>query len=104
MQITASGPGYAQLSHPWYPANKVRINRKPVAPLRGALDLLVVPIQAGANDIEIQPVTTPVRYYSAAASTAMLIVACSFAAIVAYGERRRKRHAGRSLIVGPVPR
>ncbi len=94
MQIMASGPGYAQLSHPWYPANEVRINGKPVAPFRGAFDLLVVPIQAGTNDIEIRPVTTPVRHYSAIASAAMLIIACVFTALIAFGERRGRWRRG----------
>jgi len=88
MQIMASGRGYAQLSYPWYPANEILVNEKPVAPLRGALDFLVVPIQAGTNDIIMRPITTPIRHYSAIASAVMLIVACFFSALIAFGERR----------------
>src|SRR5208282_6527805 len=70
LRITASGRGYAQLSHPWYPATEVRLNAKAITPLQGAFDLMVVPLEAGINDIEIGPVSTPVRRYSALASVA----------------------------------
>ncbi len=91
MRVTASGRGYAQLSHPWYPGNQVRINGVVAAPLRGALNLIVVPIEAGVSDIDISPVTTPVRYYSAIISVAMLVVAGLCAALLAIAERRRRR-------------
>ena len=50
MRIMASDRDYAQ---PWDPANEFRINGEPGIPLRGALDLVVVPLQAGGNDIEM---------------------------------------------------
>jgi hypothetical protein len=91
LRVTASGNGYAQLSHPWYPGTEVRLNAKVIAPLQGALDLMVVPLQPGINDIEIGPVSTPVRRYSALASAASLIIACLAAALLAGIARRRKR-------------
>jgi len=93
MRITVSGRGYAQLSHPWYPATEVRLNAKVITPLQGAFDLMVVPLEPGINDIEIGPVWTPVRRYSALASAASLALACCFAALLAVIERRRKRPA-----------
>ncbi len=100
MRIMASDRDYAQ---PWYPANEFRINGEPGIPLRGALDLVVVPLQAGGNDIEMRPITTPVRYYSAIASMAMLITACLFSAVLAVRERRRSRHAGDSVVARSAP-
>jgi len=88
IRIMSGGRGYAQLSHPWYPANEVSINGKPIIPLRGAFDLVVVPIEAGINDIEIHPVTTSVRYYSIIASLSMLFIACLFTVLLAIGPRR----------------
>jgi hypothetical protein len=93
LRITASGKGYAQLSHPWYPATEVRLNGKAITPLQGAFDLMVVPLQPGINDIEIGPVTTPVRRYSALASAASLVLACLIAALLAFRARRRRRAA-----------
>ena len=84
LQIAATHRGYAQLSHPWYPATEVSLNGKPISPLIGAFDLLVVPIQPGVNDIEIHVVTTPVRHYSLIVSLSMLIIALLFAAFLAF--------------------
>ncbi len=90
LRITTSGQGYAQLSHPWYPGTQVRLNAKAITPLQGAFDLMVVPLEPGINDIEIGPVTTPVRRYSALASAASLVIAGLFAALLAFIERRRR--------------
>lgn len=89
LRVTASGQGYAQLSHPWYPGTEVRLNGRAVTPLQGAFDLMVVPLEPGLNDIEIGPVTTPVRRYSALASEASLVLACLIAALIAFSARRR---------------
>jgi hypothetical protein len=83
LRITASGKGYAQLSHPWYPGTELRLNGKAITPLQGAFDLMVVPLDPGGNDIEVGPVTTPVRRYSALASAASLVMVCCFAALLA---------------------
>jgi hypothetical protein len=91
MRIEASGPGYAQLTHPWYPASVVRINGRTVTPFEGAFDLLVVPLETGVNDIDVEPMTTPLRLYSAAASAAMLLFAGLVAAFLALAEKRTGR-------------
>jgi hypothetical protein len=92
LQIVANGPGYAQLSHPWYPGNNITINAESVGPFRGALDLIVIPVRAGTNNIEIQPLVTDVRYYSGTASAAILILACGFAAVLGCCDCRRRHH------------
>jgi len=81
IRVDATGLGYAQLSHPWYSGNRVFVNGAAIAPLRSAVNLLVVPLNSGANEIEIRPVLTPVRFYSAVASAVML----GFAVIIAIG-------------------
>jgi hypothetical protein len=93
MQIIADGDGYVQLSHPWYPGNEVSINGRRITPLQGALGFLVLPTQAGVNNIEIRPATTPVRYYSAMASLSMLIIACLSATLLALRRPREQELA-----------
>ena len=93
MTIATDGPGYAQLAHPWYPASEVLINGNRVQPIEGALDLMVVPLEAGENVIEIRPVATPIRTLSMVASG----VALAIAFIVAGVLNRRSSRAVRSL-------
>ena len=95
LTITANGPGYAQLTHPWYPATAVDLNGKRITPLQGALDLLVIPLAAGINSIIIEPVTTPVRRDAAMVSAAMLVIAGLVATAIGVFEwhQRRKRSA-----------
>jgi len=79
MTVVSDAPGYVQLSHPWFPASQVRINGLPVAPIEGAIDLTVVPIDAGENAIEIGPVVTPVRTISTIVSAVFMALAFAVA-------------------------
>lgn len=45
--------GYVQLAHPWYPFQRTTVDGQAVAPLRGTLNLLVLPVPAGAHVVEI---------------------------------------------------
>lgn len=82
--IESSGPGYAQLAHPWYPATEVRINGRRVQPIEGALDFMVLPIETGVNVIEIRPEVTSIRIISAMVSGLALVVAFIVAAMLNY--------------------
>jgi 6-pyruvoyl-tetrahydropterin synthase related domain len=77
--VTVDGPGYVQLSHPWFPSNVVRVNGVVVTPIESALHLVVVPLMAGSNSIEITPSVTSIRVLSAgvsaAAAAAILLIA-----------------------------
>jgi len=79
--VTVDGPGYVQLSHPWFPGNVVRVNGVVVRPIESALHLIVVPLQAGGSSIEITPSVTPVRVLSAgisaSAAAAVLLIAAA---------------------------
>ena len=86
MTVVSDAAGYVQLSHPWFPGNVVRVNGHRVAPLQGALDLVVVPIAAGENAIEISPRLTPIRRVSNAVSVVSLLLA--FAVAGALGRSR----------------
>jgi hypothetical protein len=98
LRIESDAPGYVQLAHPWYPDTEVRVDGRRVVPLRGALDLMVVALHPGTNDIEIRPSTTPLRLGLAGVSCLALLV--TFA--VAYNmHRRRARRAPASTVCTP---
>lgn len=71
--VRASGPGFVQIAHPWYPATRVRVNGHDVAPLRGAIGLMVLPIGAGISVITLVPTLTATETWSAIASLAGLV-------------------------------
>jgi hypothetical protein len=85
--IEATGDGYAQLSHPWYPANRVLVNGARIQPLQGAFDFIVLPIHAGTNAIQLQGRVTPALMASAWISKAGLMGVIVVAGFVA--SRRR---------------
>jgi hypothetical protein len=86
LRIESDSPGYVQLSHPWYPDTEVRVDGVKIVPLRGALDLMVLALHPGTNDIEIGPSTTPLRLGLAGLSCLALIVTLA----LAYGMHRRR--------------
>jgi hypothetical protein len=75
LRIESNAAGYAQIAHPWFPATEILIDGRFVTPIQGAIDLLVVPIHPGRNDILIRPGTTPIRRLSGWVSLAGLLVA-----------------------------
>jgi hypothetical protein len=101
MTIVSDAPGYAQLSHPWFQGSEVRINGRPVVPLEGAINLIVVPIAAGDNVIEINPFVSPIRRVSDAVSVVSLLLALVVAG--ALGSRRARSTAAVASDGSPVP-
>ncbi len=90
LRIESDASGYVQLSHPWYPDTEVQVNGRRIVPMRGTLDLMVLALHSGTNDIEIRPLATPLRLGLASLSCVALLV--TFA--VAYNmHRRRARRA-----------
>jgi hypothetical protein len=87
LRIESDSPGYVQLSHPWYRDTEVRVDGGKIVPLRGALDLMVLQLHPGTNEIEIRPSTTPLRRGLVGLSCLALLVALA----LAYGMRRRSR-------------
>jgi hypothetical protein len=73
LRIESDAPGYVQVSYPWYPDTEVLINGKKVVPLHGPLDLTVLPLQQGTNEIEILP-TNPLLVGLAALSCLALLI------------------------------
>jgi hypothetical protein len=86
LRIESDTPGYVQLSHPWYPDTQVLVDGKKIVPLRGALDLIVLALHPGTNDIEIRPSPTPLRLGLAGLSCLALFVTLA----LAYGMHRRR--------------
>lgn len=91
MEITSDGSGYAQLSHPWYPGNQLRVDGTVVQPLQGTLNLLVVPVHAGVNSIDIEPASTAIRHNSALAATLVFGITIGSALLMGIRERRQRR-------------
>ncbi len=60
LKIKSDRNGYAQLAHPWFPSTLVTINGDTVQPIRGAINMLVVPIATGPSEIVLRdgPTTT----------------------------------------------
>jgi hypothetical protein len=83
LEVEANAPGYVQLAHPWFPSTRVTVNGSTVQPLRGAIELLVVPIGAGVSVIELQDGWTGIRRLSAAMSL-LGIIAILITAGLAY--------------------
>ena len=90
LQIETNGPGWVQLAHPWFPSTVVTVNGQQVTPLRGTLDLMVVPVAAGVSTIGLQDGTTPIRRASVWVSLAGLGLLGAAAAWLAWQDRRRR--------------
>ena len=79
--IDTNGPGYVQLSHAYFPGNAVSVNGSLVEPLQGALNLMVLPLAAGRNVIEIVPMMTDIRrltFWISGCAILLLLVAMGF--------------------------
>ena len=61
LAIELAQDGFLQLAHPWFPSTIVTVNGVAVQPLRGALDLLVLPVRAGLSVITLRDRLTPAR-------------------------------------------
>jgi hypothetical protein len=79
IEIDSNGPGYAQIAHPWFPATQILVDGHLIAPIQGAINLMVIPVHTGRNHVEIQPGTTPVRQLSELLSLAGLILTAGVA-------------------------
>jgi 6-pyruvoyl-tetrahydropterin synthase related domain len=90
LRVESDAPGYLQISYPWYPDTQVLVNGQEVVPLRGALDLIVLTLQQGTNEIEIRPSTTPLGRGLAGLSCLALLVTLALAFAM---HRRRERYA-----------
>lgn len=55
--------GYARLAHAWYPRLQATLNGEALSIIRESTGLIVVPIAAGENHIEIFPSRSPMRYW-----------------------------------------
>jgi len=97
MKIESDAPGYVQLSHPWYPDTQVFVNGKKVVPLRGALDLMVLALHQGTNEIEIRPSTAPLSLGLASLSGLALLVTLA----LAFGMHRRRARYAQLEYTGP---
>jgi hypothetical protein len=97
LKIESDAPGYVQLSHPWYPDTQVSVNGKKVVPLRGALDLMVLALHQGTNEIEIRPSTTPLSLGLAGLSGLALLVTLA----LAFGMHRRRARYAQLEYTGP---
>lgn len=88
LTITTDQPGYVQLSHPWYPGTDVTINGSPVAPLRGATNLMVLALPKGESVIHLSPRNTPAMKISAAVSGAGLLIAFAVTGLMMVRQRQ----------------
>ncbi|MEA2789336.1 MAG: hypothetical protein QOG73_1742 [Acetobacteraceae bacterium] len=79
IEIDSNGPGYAQIAHPWFPATQILVDGHLIAPIQGAINLMLIPVHTGRNHVEIQPGTTPVRQLSELLSLAGLILTAGVA-------------------------
>jgi hypothetical protein len=91
LAIQSDQPGFVQLSHPWFPGLRVTVNGQEAHPLQGSLSLLVLKLQAGRSDIEIQPFTTPVRRVSNILSVLSFALCLVVYAVLAFRRRRSAR-------------
>lgn len=90
MRVAANGPGWVQLAHPWFPSTRVTMNGERVVPLRGALNLIVLPVSAGSTVIELRDGWTTVRLLSSLASLAGLAAILAFAIVLGLKDRARR--------------
>ena len=88
MRVEAAGAGWVQLAHPWFPGTAVTVDGRPVAPLRGTIGLLVLPVAAGVSEIVLQAVTTGVERASLWASAAGVLGLVTMALLLLLRDRR----------------
>lgn len=80
LSITSRLAGFAQLAHPWYPRLEVTWNGQALVPIRGTMNFLVVPVEAGRNDYEIEHRVSPERRGYRLLSAAVFLLVLGLAA------------------------
>jgi len=90
LRVEADAPGYVQLSHPWLPSTKVAVNGAVIEPLRGTIEMMVVPIQQGISVIELHEGWTTIRWISALLSVSGVIAILVTAATLGWHDRLRR--------------
>jgi hypothetical protein len=61
MRLLLPEAGFVQLAHPWYLFHSVTVDGQAVTPLRGTLNLLVLPLAAGEHVVEVAAERSPLR-------------------------------------------
>lgn len=61
MRLRLPEAGFVQLAHPWYPFQAVTVDGQAVTPMRGTLNLLVLPMAAGEHVVEVAAARSPLR-------------------------------------------
>lgn len=61
MRLLLPEAGFVQLAHPWYPFQAVTVDGQAVTPLRGTLNLLVLPMGAGEHVVAVAAERSPLR-------------------------------------------
>lgn len=88
LRVDLSEAGFLQLSHPWYPMLEIRHNGTVIEPLRGSLNLLVVPANQGENVYSIIPRRSALRRLCGWLSAVTLGVVLIAPLAAAVGRRR----------------
>lgn len=89
LEVRLDAPGFVQLAHPWFPSTVVRVNGTVVSPLRGTIDLMVLPLSSGTSVITLEEGTTTVRQMSLVASGTGLAAVLVAAVMIGVLDRRR---------------
>jgi hypothetical protein len=90
LTVAADRAGFVQLAHPWYPGTEVRVNGQVVQPMRGAFNLIVLPIGPGETVITLRPRITPATRLALALSGGGLLLALG-GTVALFGLRARRR-------------
>jgi hypothetical protein len=96
--LHSSRKGWIQIAHPFYQTVQVTRNGAGIAVYQGALNLLVLPVDAGQNDYAIRYRTSTLRKTMAWISTVTLGIATTLTAIAAL-RRRSWRHRNPQILL-----
>ena len=96
LSVSSDRPAWVQLAHPWFPATDVRVNGQAAEPLTGALNLMVLRVQAGDTRIELLPRLTQARSLALQVSGTALLGTLAVAAWLALRPVAARRPAGRA--------
>lgn len=94
LQVQSDGAGYVQLAHPWFPSTIVTVNGTATKPLRGALDLMVLPIGRGLSVIQLHEGWTAIRRLSLLATLAGLVLSMAAALALRWRDQAASRWIG----------
>lgn len=81
LQVRVASAGYVQLAHPWYPFQSVEIDGHPAETLRGTLNLLVLPIEAGEHVITVTAYRSNLRRILGGGTVLLLVGVLAVAGI-----------------------